>query len=366
MTCYWSDIMSTESKIPQSSEYKNWIKELKQKLRRSQVKAAVKVNSVLLEFYWDLGVDIVEKQKRSSWGSGFLKQLSKDLMDEFPDIKGFSEANLSFIRRWVRFYIADFDNLVTTCDEIEKDQVYVLFQIPWGHNRVIISKCTIKEEALFYVHKTIENGWSRSVLTHQIESKLYERNGKALTNFSHTLPKSQSDLANELIKDPYSFDFLTLTENFKEKELESALLDNITKFLLELGSGFAFVGKQKNMKVGDRDFYIDLLFYHIQMHCYVVVELKVVDFEPEFAGKLNFYIKAVDEQIKTDKDEPTIGILLCKSKDKMVVEYALSDIHKPMGISEYQLTHKLPDTLKSVLPSIEDIEAEFSNTNGKK
>ena len=360
MTYYWRNTMQKATNIPQSSEYKIWIRELKEKLRRSQIKAAVKVNSVLLEFYWELGIDIVEKQKRSSWGSGFLKQLSKDLMDEFPDMKGFSEANLSFIRRWVRFYIGDFDNLVTGCDEIEKDQISVLFQIPWGHNREIISKCIIKEEALFYVDKTIENGWSRSVLTHQIESKLYERNGKALTNFSHTLPKPQSDLANELIKDPYSFDFLTLTENFREKELELALLDNITKFLLELGSGFAFMGKQKKLKVGDRDFYIDLLFYHTQMHCYVVVELKVVDFEPEFAGKLNFYIKAVDEQIKTDKDELTIGILLCKSKDKMIVEYALSDIHKPIGVSEYQLTHQLPDKLKSVLPSIEDIEAELT------
>ena len=363
MIYYWRDTMSIETKIRQSSEYKIWIKELKQKLRRSQVKAAIKVNSVLLEFYWELGIDIVEKQKRSSWGSGFLKQLSKDLMDEFPDMKGFSEVNLSFIRRWVRFYIGDFDNSVTGCDEIVKDQISVLFQIPWGHNREIISKCNIKEKALFYVKKTIENGWSRSVLTHQIESKLYERNGKALTNFSHTLPKPQSDLANELIKDPYSFDFLTLTENFREKELELALLDNITKFLLELGSGFAFVGKQKNLKVGDRDFYIDLLFYHTQMHCYVVVELKVVDFEPEFAGKLNFYIKAVDEQIKTDKDEPTIGILLCKSKDKMVVEYSLSDIHKPIGVSEYQLTHKLPDKLRLVLPSIEEIEAELTKAD---
>ena len=269
-------------------------------------------------------------------------------MDEFPDMKGFSYRNIKYIRQWHLFYVK------------RQQLVALLTQIPWGHNIYIVTKCNTVEEAEFYVYKTIENGWSRSILTHQIESKLYERNGKALTNFSHTLPKPQSDLANELIKDPYSFDFLTLTENFREKELELALLDNITKFLLELGSGFAFMGKQKKLKVGDRDFYIDLLFYHTQMHCYVVVELKVVDFEPEFAGKLNFYIKAVDEQIKTDKDELTIGILLCKSKDKMIVEYALSDIHKPIGVSEYQLTHQLPDKLKSVLPSIEDIEAELT------
>jgi len=351
MTYYWRDTMPTEIKIPQTSEYKSWIKELKQKLRKSQIKAAINVNSVLLEFYWELGIDIVEKQKRSSWGSGFLKQLSKDLMDEFPDMKGFSYRNIKYIRQWHLFYVK------------RQQVVALLTQIPWGHNIFIVTKCDTVEEAEFYIRKTIENGWSRSVLTHQVESKLYERNGKAITNFSHTLPKPQSDLANELIKDPYSFDFLTLTENFREKELESALLDNITKFLLELGSGFAFVGKQKKLKVGDRDFYIDLLFYHTQMHCYVVVELKVVDFEPEFAGKLNFYIKAVDEQIKTDKDEPSIGILLCKSKDKMVVEYSLSDIHKPIGVSEYQLTHQLPDKLKSVMPSIEDIEAEFTKAD---
>ncbi len=377
------------NEILNTKEYKVWLKDLKQKVRQAQLKAAVKVNSALLEFYWELGGDIVEKQKNASWGSGFLKQLSKDLITEFPDMKGFSEANLSFIRRWFLFYCCNFykkgspsakissqavtkldknlsqGNFGTSCAEISKQIVQQLTQIPWGHNRVIISKCSDRKQALYYVQKTIKHGWSRSVLTHQIESSLYEREGKAITNFSQTMPEPQSDLAQQLIKDPYNFDFLTLTDDYNERDLENALLDHITKFLLELGSGFAFIGRQKALQVGEREFFIDLLFYHTQMHCYVVVELKVVDFEPEFAGKLNFYIKAVDEQIKTDRDEPTIGILLCKSKDKIVVEYALSDIHKPMGVSEYQLTQSLPDNLKSSLPTIEEIEAEFSNGGEK-
>ncbi len=377
------------NEILNRKEYKAWLKDFKQKVRQAQLKAAVSVNTALLEFYWELGADIIEQQKNASWGSGFLKQLSKDLMAEFPDMKGFSEANLSFIRRWFLFYSNEEDNSVTGCYEnsiakqpvsqlkkaahqpqairksitacggICQQSVAQLTKIPWGHNIAIISKCKSKEKALFYAQKTIDHGWSRSVLTHQIESGLYEREGKAVTNFEHTLPKPQSDLALQLLKDPYNFDFLTLTEDHNERELEKGLLEHIIKFLLELGAGFAFVGRQKELKVGNKEFFLDLLFYHTKLHCYVVVELKTGEFEPEFAGKLNFYIKTVDEQIKADNDEPTIGILLCKTHDKLVVEYALSDIHKPMGVSEYQLAHSLPEDLKSSLPSIEEIEAEL-------
>lgn len=343
-------------KLKKSTEYEDWLKNLKQKVRQAQLKAAVKVNSTLLEFYWDLGIDIIERQKNTSWGSGFLKQLSKDLISEFPDIAGFSKRNLERIRRWHIFYSQE--------NPIAPQAVSQLFQIPWGHNILIVSKSDNIDQALFYVQNTIKNGWSRSVLTHQIESGLYDREGKALTNFSQTLPQPQSDLAQQIIKDPYNFDFLTLTKNYNERELEIGLLDHITKFLLELGAGFSFVGKQKYLKVGEKEFYLDLLFYHTKMHCFVVIELKTVDFEPEFAGKLNFYIKAVDEQIKTDRDEPTIGILLCKGRDKVVVEYAISDIHKPMGVSEYQLTQTLPDNLKSSLPSIKELEAELGNGGG--
>jgi len=372
-----------------TEEYKNWLKEIKLKVRQAQIKAAVKVNTALLEFYWELGADIVEKQKNFKWGSGFLKQLSKDLMAEFPEIKGFSKRNLERIRKWFLFYCKEFcdserndfviatqvvsqlDSNIISEKKQKKQQLITqltllqLFQIPWGHNIVIISKCKIAKKAFFYVNKTIENSWSRAMLTHQIESRLYERQGKAITNFENTLPEPQSDLAQQLIKDPYNFDFLTLTENYNERELENSLLDHITNFLLELGAGFAFIGKQKVLQVGKREFSIDLLFYHTKLHCYVVIELKTGDFQPEHAGKLNFYLKTVDEQIKSEDDKSSIGILLCKTRDKMVVEYALSDINKPMGVSEYQLIQSLPDDLKSSLPSIEEIESEFNNSDLK-
>jgi predicted nuclease of restriction endonuclease-like (RecB) superfamily len=358
-----------------TQEYKNWIQELKQKFQSSQIKASIAVNSTLLEFYWNLGSDIVEKQKEFNWGSDFLKQLSKDLSNEFPDIKGFSVTNLSYIRRWVLFYIEDY-NIATTCGENQKSKspqlvaklekkdwqqiVAKLIIIPWGHNRVIISKCKDVEEALFYVNNTIKNGISRSVLIHQIESKLYERQAKAITNFSDTLPPSQSDLAKELLKDPYNFDFLTLTQDYNERELEDALCENITKFLLELGSGFAFVGRQYKLIVGGEEFKIDLLFYHLKLRCYVVVELKAVDFKPEFAGKLNFYTAVVDGEVKAKEDNPTIGILICKSKNDLIVEYALKGVEKPLGISEYELTEILPKEFKSSLPTVEELENELN------
>jgi predicted nuclease of restriction endonuclease-like (RecB) superfamily len=340
------------SNIIKNTEYLEWLKTLKEKVRNSQLKAAIAVNTALLEFYWDLGADIVEKQKNVTWGSGFLNQLSRDLIAEFPDMKGFSKRNLEQIRRWYLFYNSD--------SQIAKQPATQLFLVPWWHNVMIVSKCKTIAEALYYLQKTIENNWSRSVLTHQIESGLFKREGKAITNFSQTLPVPQSDLAIQIIKDPYTFDFLTLTENYNERDLEQNLVQHITKFLLELGTGFAYMGKQIPIQVGNRDFFLDLLFYHTRLHAHVVIELKTVEFEPEHAGKLNFYIKAVDEQLRKEGDNPTIGILLCKNKDKLVAEYALSDIHKPMGVSEYQLTQALPDEFKSSLPTIEDIEAELS------
>jgi len=232
-------------------------------------------------------------------------------------------------------------------------------QIPWGHNLVIIARCKNHDEALYYVKSTITHSWSRSVLTHQIESGLWQREGKTISNFSLALPSPQSDLARQTLKDPYIFDFLTLTKEHDERQLEQGLIQHITDFLLELGAGFAYIGRQVSLQVGERDFFLDLLFYHTRLHCYVVVELKTVDFEPEHAGKLNFYIKAVDAQLRGEGDQPTIGLLLCKGRDKMVVEYALSDIHKPIGVSEYQITQTLPEELKSSLPTVEEIEAEL-------
>ncbi len=351
-------------KLISNKDYRLWLKNIKQRIQQAQLKAATFINTALLEFYWSLGADIVEKQKQTTWGSGFLKQLSHDLMLEFPDMKGFSYRNLRAIRQWYSFYTSDLAE-TEAASTIWQQPVAKLAQIPWGQNLAIVSKCKNTEEALFYVHKTIENNWSRSVLTHQIESGLYARQGKAVTNLKKTLPSPQSDLANELVKNPYNFDFLTLGEAFTEKELEKGLIDHIAKFLLELGAGFAYLGKQIQLQIGQRDFFLDLLFYHTRLHCYVVIELKAVDFEPEHAGKLNFYIKAVDQQLRNEGDSPTIGILLCKSKDKVVAEYALSDIHKPMGVSEYELTQALPEELKSSLPSIEEIEAELKGNDNE-
>ncbi len=337
--------------LAQNQEYKNWLKDLKQKVLRTQLKAATQVNSTLLSFYWELGAEIVERQQTAQWGEGFLKQLSQDLMAEFPEIKGFSKRNLELIRQWYLYW--------SQTSEIAKQAVSQLVNIPWGHNLKIIAQCKTPEEALYYVVNTIQHGWSRSVLTHQIESGLYQREGKAITNFADTLPAPQSDLAQQTLKDPYVFDFLTLSKQHNECDLEQGLIEHITQFLLELGAGFAYMGRQYPVTVGERDFYIDLLFYHARLHCYVVIELKIGDFEPEHAGKLNFYIKAVDEQLCKAGDAPTIGILLCKNKDKLVAEYALSDINKPIGVSEYQLTQSLPDNLKPSLPSIEEIENEL-------
>ncbi|MAD46344.1 MAG: hypothetical protein CMH98_15180 [Oceanospirillaceae bacterium] len=340
-----------------NTDYQQWLSSLKLAFRQRQLKAAVAVNTQLLEFYWHLGQEIVEKQQSSTWGQGFLTQLSKDLMAEFPDIKGFSLRNLKYIRQWVSFW--------SHGSAIGQQAVAQLCQIPWGHNLVIISKCQSKEEALFYVAQTQQYGWSRAVLTHQMENQLWQRTGSTVTNFEQTLPAVQSDLAQQTLKDPYVFDFLTLTEDYNEHELEKELVSHISQFLLELGAGFAYVGKQVPVPVGDKDFYIDLLFYHVRLHCYVVIELKTGDFKPEYAGKLNFYINVVDDEIKTEQDQPTIGLLLCHSKDKLIAEYALKGIDTPMGISEYQLTQAIPAELQDKLPSIEQIERELAEELNK-
>jgi predicted nuclease of restriction endonuclease-like (RecB) superfamily len=334
-----------------SADYKAWVAQLKTRLRSMQLKAAVSVNSALLEFYWELGADIVDREKNRTWGDGFLKQLSQDLMAEFPDMKGFSKRNLEQIRRWHLFWVGN---------SIAQQAVAQLRQIPWGHNIMIVSKCQSQAEALYYVENTIQYGWSRNVLTHQIESQLWERKGQAIANFTTTLPSPQSDLAQQTLKDPYIFDFLSLAEDYSERDLELGLVEHITQFLLELGAGFAYLGRQVPLQVGDRDFFLDLLFYHTHLHCYVVIELKTGDFEPEHAGKLNFYLKAVDEKMRRSGDEPTIGLLLCKQRDRLVAEWALSDVHKPIGIAEYQIPHELPENLRSRLPTIEQIEAELS------
>lgn len=356
--------MSSEV-IASQPEYRAWLGQLKTRFRQVQLKAAVAVNTALLQFYWELGADIVTRQKEHAWGQSFLTQLSADLMREFPEVAGLSVRNLKYIRQWHLFWQVPAFGQQAVAQMGPEPATPNILTIPWGHNLAIVTKCKQHDEALYYVQNTITYGWSRSVLVHQIESGLWQREGRAVTNFAQTLPSVQSELAAQVLKDPYVFDFLSLSKEHSERELETSLVQHITQFLLELGAGFAYIGRQVPLQVGERDFFLDLLFYHTRLHCYVVVELKTVDFEPEFAGKLNFYLKAVDEQLRNEGDHPTIGLLLCKSKDRLVAEYALSDIQKPMGLSTYTLSHTLPEALQGKLPSIEQLERELGlDTDG--
>jgi predicted nuclease of restriction endonuclease-like (RecB) superfamily len=331
------------------SEYKIWISDLKLKIRSTQIKAAVSVNAVLIQFYWELGKKIAEKQTQTSWGDKLLEQISIDLKDEFPEMKGFSVRNLKYCRLFYNFY-----------KDFQIGQQLVA-QLPWSHNIMIFTKSNSENEAQFYIQQTIENNWSRDVLALQIKTNLFERQGKSINNFKTTLPEPFSDLAQQTLKDPYVFDFLTLSVKAKEKDIENQLIEHIKKFLLELGKGFAFVAQQYHFEVAENDYFIDLLFYHIKLKCYVVIELKNKKFIPEDTGKLNFYLSAVDSLVKNNDDKPTIGLLLCRDKNNIEAEFSLRDLNKPIGISEFQLTEIIPEDLKSSLPTIEEIENEFKN-----
>jgi len=329
----------------QNNEYLKWLDNLKSRIRTAQIKASLSANAELIELYWDIGKDIFEKQEIKGWGNSIVENLSKDLKLEFPNIKGFSRRNLFYMKKFYSFYKSDF----------EKVQQLVA-QIPWGHNILIVSKSHNINEAVFYLTETLENNWSRDILDMQIGSDLYKRKGNAITNFSHSLPQPNSDLANQTLKDPYLFDFLTLKKDADEKSIEEQLTKHITHFLLELGKGFAFIGRQYHLEIGKKDYYIDLLFYHTKLRCYVVIELKANEFRAEYAGKLNFYLSAVDETLKSKDDNPTIGILLCKERNKIEAEYALRGMSQPIGIAEFQLSKAIPKSIKSELPTIEEIE----------
>ena len=352
--------------------YVQWMADIKQRFRQSQLKAAVRVNTAMLEFYWSLGRDIVELRAESKWGSGFFNQLSLDLRTAFPDETGFSVTNLKYMKRWYSFYsegitnrrqaVDEFNvaNRQQAVDEFEEDkkgqQVVGQLQfpdtfglIPWGSHILIISKCQSLDEALFYINRVAEEGWSRSRLEDQIATNLYGSQGAAVTNFSNTLPAPQSQLAKEILKDPYHFDFLSMNEEYEEKDLEEALVAKVTQFLIELGKGFSYVGRQMELQMpGGQTFFPDLLFYHIPQHRYVVIELKVVKYIPEFAGKLNFYVTAVDELLRGEGDNPTVGLIICKSTEKTVVEWSLKDINKPLGVSTYQLEQVVERTVKEL------------------
>jgi predicted nuclease of restriction endonuclease-like (RecB) superfamily len=326
------------------------------------MKAVLSVNAALIEFYWDLGKMISQKQASSSWGSKLIERVAADLKTDFPDLKGLSNSNLKYCQRFYEYYN---DNLTTSSvgaigqQLVDQLPVELLKQIPWGHNILIFTKSKDSREALFYIQQTVENAWGRETLALQIKSQLFERQGKAITNFKTTLPEPMSDLAQQTLKDPYNFDFVAMTDSMKEKDLENQLVTQISRFLLELGKGFAFVGQQYHLEIADNDYYLDLLFYHIKLKCYVVVELKNTKFIPEYTGKMNFYLSAVDTLLKQTDDKPTIGILLCRDKNNIEAEFALRDINKPIGVSEFSFTEILPEELKSSLPTIEEIEKEL-------
>jgi predicted nuclease of restriction endonuclease-like (RecB) superfamily len=347
--------MPESLKIANDDNYRNWITDIKSRIHQSQIKAAVRVNTEMLRLYWDLGGEIVDKKADTIWGSGFYNSMSRSLRDEFPNITGFSATNLKYMKRFYEFY-SDFLNSQQAVDDLER-----MYSVPWGHHILIFTKCDSMEKALFYIQKTIENGWSRAMLLNFLDVKMFEAQGKAITNFTKLLPDVQSDLAQETLKDPYNFDFLTITEGYREKELEDALTANITKFLLELGQGFAYVGRQVPIIIGTKELAIDLLFYHLELRCYVVVELKVVEFDPSFIGQLGTYVAAVNHQRKKEYDNPTLGLLICKTKDNVLAKYSLEASSEPIGISEYSLTNVLPKNYTSALPAIEDIEKSLEN-----
>ncbi|HCF27702.1 MAG TPA: DUF1016 domain-containing protein [Cyanobacteria bacterium UBA11049] len=331
--------------------YDDFLRELKTRISSAQLRAAIALNKELVLLYWQIGRDILQRQQQQGWGAKVINRLAVDLQKAFPDMKGFSPRNLKYMRAFAEAYPEE---------QIVQQPVA---QIPWGHNVRILDAVKDPTERLWYAQQTIQNGWSRNVLVHQIESQLYHRQGKAITNFDSTLAKPQSELAQQVMKDPYSFDFLNLGEEVLERDLERALIAHIRDFLLELGVGFAFVGSQYPLEVGGEDFYIDLLFYHLNLRCYIVIDLKIEEFKPEFSGKMNFYINAVDDLLRHLDDRPTIGMILCKSKNKVIAEYSLRNMNKPIGVSVYQLKNTLPEQLQGKLPTIEQLETELKTVS---
>jgi predicted nuclease of restriction endonuclease-like (RecB) superfamily len=328
--------------------YAKWISDVKRRVRAAQQRASLAVNRELIALYWSIGRDLLERRGKSRWGDGVIDRVSADLRAEFPNMEGFSRSNLKYMRQFAEAW--------PEFDEIGQQAVG---QLPWGTNLVLLTRLKKRAERLAYAAQAVEHGWSRNVLAHHIEQGTVQRTGRAITNFAERLPPALSDLARESLKDPYRFDFLSLGPEARERDLEDALVGHISKFLIELGAGFAYVGRQVPLAIDGRDFFVDLLFYHLRLRCFVVVELKSGEFEPEHAGKLNFYLSAIDSQMRGEHDAPSIGLLLCKSRSRVFAEYALRDTVKPMGIAEYQLVQALPKRLEASLPTIEELEAEL-------
>lgn len=338
-------------------DYASWIENLSQRYKHSQIKAATHVNSEMLQFYWSLGKDIVTLHAESRWGDKIIKLLSTDLRAKLPGIKGLSETSIGYAKRFYLLYNEWFTIHPQVVGEL---QDCAIWRIPWGHHRYIIDKCFKEpDKAMFFVRKTLENGWSRNVLLNFMDTDLYERQGKAITNFKASLPVPQGDLAQEMTKDPYKFDFLMMTEGYREKELKDALEVNIRNFLLELGTGFAYMGREYRLMIGETEKFVDMLFYNLNLRCYVVVEIKTGKFESEYIGQLGTYVAAVNHLLRKEIDNPTLGLLICKSKDNVLAQYALESSSQPIGISEYELSKLYPADFKGTLPSIEDIENEL-------
>lgn len=341
--------MKTTNTVAGTTEYSHLLEQLKSDIQKTQLSAALSVTKELVNLYWRIGMKLSTKILESGWGTKVIERLSKDICDSFPDISGFSYRNFYFMKQFAESYPEGISETAVS-------------QIPWGHNIALLQKIDHTQERIWYAEQTIENGWSRSMLINWIESDLFGRQGKAITNFQNTLPEPQSDLAEQTLKDPYNFSFLALDKKFREKELEQGLVDHIQTFLLELGAGFAFVKRQQRLEVSGKEYVIDLLFYHLKLRCYVVVELKAGEFDPRDTGQMSFYLSAVDDLIRHPEDRPTIGMILCKMKDKVIVEYALRENLKPIGVASFEtkILESLPDDFKGSLPTVEDIEAELS------
>ncbi len=362
--------------------YSELLKDIKSRIRQSQIKAAMSVNAEMLMLYWEIGRMIDERQDSEGWGSGVIPRLAKDIKSELSDVKGFSERNLkrmlAFYREYPQIIVPppaaqlaqgdenkDVSIVPPSVAQLDNDHSFSMLYVPWTCHVVLMEKVKDVSTRLWYMQQTIENGWTRDHLTAMIKTNAHARHGKSTTNFAAKLPALQSALAQEILKNPYIFDFLTLEEMFHENELEAGLVRHLEKFLMELGAGFAFVGRQYHLEVSEHDFYIDLLFYHLKLRCYVVIELKKGAFKPEYAGKLNFYCSVVDDVLRHQQDNPTIGLILCQTKDKVLAEYSLRGMEKPIGVSEYDLTRALPDEFKSSLPSVKELEDVMGEEGGE-
>ncbi|SFL83924.1 Predicted nuclease of restriction endonuclease-like (RecB) superfamily, DUF1016 family [Desulfomicrobium norvegicum] len=364
-------------------EYGSLLGKIKSRIRSAQAKAALSANAEMIAMYWDIGRMIHNRQVEEGWGAGVIPRLAADLKNELPEVKGFSERNLKYMIRFAREYGTDLEDgflsslaivqqpaalfaegddrgpIVQQVAAQSEMPLAVILGLPWFHHITLLEKVKDPSVRAWYAWRALEQGWSRDALMAQIRGQAHKRQGSAVTNFTATLPAIHADLAQRLLKDPYLFDFLTIEEPFHERELETSLVRHLEKFLLELGAGFAFVGRQYHLAISNRDFYLDLLFYHLKLRCFIVIELKKGDFKPEYAGKMNFYCSVVDDQLRNESDNLTIGLILCQTKDRILAEYTLRDMHKPIGISEYELTRSLPENFKSALPTVEEIEAEL-------